>query len=126
MGPTGLVLHFHLSLTVNVGRISQVLWGVTRPARKAKLPAVNEGRISQVLWASAVLPELSFQSFRQRRTDFSGIVGFCRMWTVKGMLHRQRRTDFSGIVGLQVHIDSAYNQSRQRRTDFSGIVGPIE
>ena len=38
---------------------------------------------------------------------------------VEKIIVRQRRTDFSGIVGLQVHIDSAY---RQRRTDFSGIV----
>ncbi len=38
---------------------------------------------------------------------------------------RQRRTDFSGIVGFRTACQSDEALCRQRRTDFSGIVGRI-
>ena len=85
---------------------------------------------------------------RQRRTDFSGIVGVQNSIFLKTTGHRQRRTDFSGIVGsvimpLNTEVPLPVNVGRisqvlwdylvrrefpdfgvrQRRTDFSGIVG---
>ena len=85
---------------------------------------------------------------RQRRTDFSGIVGFifheekltnafpstkdgflrycgsrCRVRRTANPARRQLRTDFSGIVGWLSKSSLSVTTSRQRRTDFSGIVG---
>ena len=79
---------------------------------------------------------------RQRRTDFSGIVGHGKSSSTVTTNDRQRRTDFLGIVGptslagavnvgrisqvlwaVPVLNTKTFTFIRQRRTDFSGIVG---
>ena len=59
---------------------------------------------------------------RQRRTDFSGIVGSLMPYRRYNASNRQRRTDFSGIVGHGKGSSTVATNDRQRRTDFSGIV----
>jgi len=135
--------------SVNEGRISQVLWANDPYLGGRCRRTVNEGRISQVLWgadisvygqervdpstkdgflrycgARSIWRKMCRASIRQRRTDFSGIVGWNSRLAKTSKAPRQRRTDFSGIVGsiMAKPLPSPYT-SRQRRTDFSGIVG---
>ena len=60
---------------VNEGRISQVLWVPITNMKNTKNCSVNEGRISQILWSEYIEAERYSNETRQRRTDFSGIVG---------------------------------------------------
>jgi hypothetical protein len=65
-------------------------------------------------------------AFRQRRTDFSGIVG-----AVERLLMNGGKTVNEGRISQVLWDRSQYdtlalNMRRQRRTDFSGIVGGNE
>ena len=77
---------------VNVGRISQVLWGemAQRIYRQRRTDFL--GIVGATIWSSLYVS-------RQRRTDFSGIVGRDKAHKESQAPRRQRRTDFSGIVG---------------------------
>ncbi len=85
---------------------------------------VNGGRISQVLWGESIIEWLCWNDPRQRRTDFLSIVGFSTLLRVVdiGTVNVGRISQVLwGVPLFDVPRNSM--DSRQRRTDFSGIVG---
>ena len=94
-------LSVHYGRTVNVGRISQVLWAPTLPTSRHPVVAVNLGRISQVLWDR--LNDKAEWFMPDEPSTKDGFLRYCGQEQIdkaeRLLIGRQRRTDFSGIVG---------------------------